>query len=398
MGENAVKKKIFVIFLCVFFTLACTPGLCSSQPVKIQQSKTRVISLSLEKSAAHSLKQATEFLMKDQAPDGSWANDPAITALVVYGLLLSPSYDPDGKAEISITRGLDYIRQFVQPDGGIYRKEFRNYVTAVCLMALARSRDEQYKTIIADAKDFLIRFQLDESESIDRDNPYYGGIGYGGDDRPDMSNTQLALEAIRYAEAYEDRFSRILVAQAPNMETDQKELGLHWQKALVFINRCQNLQSVNDMPYAGKDGGFLYETGLYKQDRSHSYGSMTYAGVKSLLYARVDKDDERVHKAVDWIRSNYTLDFNPGFGTYSLFYYYTTFSKCMAALGEDTLTDALGQEHFWREDLVSKLVSIQKEGGYWQNPSNRYWENVKPLATAYSMIAMKFALDSAQGF
>ena len=92
------------------------------------------------------------------------------------------------------------------------------------------------------------------------------------------------------------------------------------------------------------------------------------------------------------------LDFNPGFGTYSIFYYYMTFSKCMAALGEETLTDALGQEHHWREDLVSKLVSIQKPEGYWQNPSNRYWENVKPLATAYSVIAMKFALDSDQGF
>jgi len=50
------------------------------------------------------------------------------------------------------------------------------------------------------------------------------------------------------------------------------------------------------MPYATNDGGFIYETGHYKEDRSHSYGSMTYAGLKSLLFARVDKEDIRVKK------------------------------------------------------------------------------------------------------
>ncbi|MBI9078043.1 MAG: hypothetical protein JEZ02_21780 [Desulfatibacillum sp.] len=393
-----MKAKTFgILFISIFF-LTSGLGLCAGQPVKIPPSRISPVSISLEKTAANSLKQATEFLVSDQAEDGSWSRDPAITSLVVYSLLLSPGYDPDGKTEASIAKGVDYITQFVQPDGGIYRKEYRNYVTAVCLMALTRTHEAKYKKIIADAKDFLIKFQLDEDEGIDKSNPYYGGIGYGGDDRPDMSNTQLAMEAIKAAETYEHQFSDVLLAQAPAMEFDEKELGLHWKKALVFVNRCQNLPSVNDMPYAGKDGGFIYETGTYKQDRSHSYGSMTYAGVKSLLYARVDKNDERVQKAVEWIRNNYTLDFNPGFGTYSVFYYYMTFSKCMAALGDDTLVDAMGQEHHWREDLVSKLVSIQKEGGYWQNPSNRYWENVKPLATAYSVIAMKFALDSNQGF
>ncbi|ACL02053.1 cycloartenol synthase-like protein [Desulfatibacillum aliphaticivorans] len=393
-----MKSKCLVMGLIIFFVFGVGLGLCSGQSVKMPSGGISPVSVSLEKSAAHSLQTATEFLVGSQEEDGSWSKDPAITALVVYSLLLSPGYDPDGRTETSIAKGLDYITQFVQPDGGIYRKEYRNYVTAVCLMALTRTQDKKYAKAITGAKDFLIQFQLDEGEGIQQSNPYYGGIGYGGDTRPDMSNTQLALEAIRAAEGFEKQFSGVLLAQAGNIESDEQELGLHWKKALMFVNRCQNLQSVNDMPYAGKDGGFIYETGTYKQDRSHSYGSMTYAGVKSLLYANVDKNDERVQKAVEWIKNNYTLDFNPGFGTYSIFYYYMTFSKCMAALGEETLTDALGQEHHWREDLVSKLVSIQKPEGYWQNPSNRYWENVKPLATAYSVIAMKFALESDQGF
>ena len=36
------------------------------------------------------------------------------------------------------------------------------------------------------------------------------------------------------------------------------------------------------------------------------YGSMTYAGIKSLIYCGVSKDDPRVKKAYEWIQKNYT--------------------------------------------------------------------------------------------
>ncbi|ETR69545.1 MAG: hypothetical protein OMM_09501 [Candidatus Magnetoglobus multicellularis str. Araruama] len=108
-------------------------------------------------------------------------------------------------------------------------------------------------------------------------HPYYGGIGYGGDDRPDLSNTQLALEAIHAAEAYESRLKNVIPQTVSKIEADKKEFGLHWKKALVFLARCQNVKAVNKMPYATDDGGFIYETGTYKKERSHSYGSMTYS-------------------------------------------------------------------------------------------------------------------------
>jgi len=86
----------------------------------------------------------------------------------------------------------------------------------------------------------------------------------------------------------------VLPKNKPQTKKEETPLGPHWQKALVFIARTQNVKAVNDMPYATDDGGFIYETGYYKEDRSHSYGSMTYAGLKSLLFARVDKEDIRV--------------------------------------------------------------------------------------------------------
>jgi squalene-hopene/tetraprenyl-beta-curcumene cyclase len=135
----------------------------------------------------------------------------------------------------------------------------------------------------------------------------------------------------------------------------------------------------------------MYETGTFNEDRSHSYGSMTYAGVKSLLYANVPKDDIRITMAMDWIKEHYTLEENPGFGTTSLYYYYMTFSKCLSILGDNVIVDKNGISHPWREDIVKKMISLQHEEGYWENSDGRYWENIKDLATAYSLIAIKYA-------
>jgi len=61
-----------------------------------------------------------------------------------------------------------------------------------------------------------------------------------------------------------------------------------------------------------------------------SYGSMTYAGLKSMIYAGLTQDDPRVKAALEFIRKNYTLEENPGQGQRGLYYYYQTFAKAMA--------------------------------------------------------------------
>jgi len=392
-----VNKRLVVAFFIagiLFFTPFCYSA---GEPVRLVTGMNSASNLSLLKETRHSLKIAYEYLIKSQLPNGSWKDNPPITALVLYSFLLPPLYNPDMNSEKALIKGFEYLERFVQPDGGIYQEEYRNYVTAVCLLAFTESRQEKYKSIIENAKNFLIKFQVDEGEGINKDHPYYGGIGYGGDERPDLSNTQLALDAIKAAEDFEARYSKIIPANADQIEKDEAELGLHWRKALVFLARCQNVKAVNDMPYAKDNGGFIYETGTYKEERSHSYGSMTYAGVKSLLYARVDKDDIRVKKAVSWIRDNYTLEENPGFGQAALYYYYMTFAKCLDALGEEVIVDSSGQRHYWREDIIKKLISLQYEEGYWVHTHARYWHKVKDLVTSYAIISIKFALKEMTG-
>jgi squalene-hopene/tetraprenyl-beta-curcumene cyclase len=377
---------VIILILLVIYN----NSLSKETPIKVTVNQP--VNLSLFNEARHSLCTSGNYLIKTQLPNGSWKEHPAITSLVVYSLLLSPDSLSNKKATTAIQKGLAFIESFVQKDGGIYQKEYRNYVTAVCLMALTETGDKKYRTIIANAKKFLIQFQLDETENISEDHPFYGGIGYGGDDRPDLSNTQLALEAIKAAEDYESRLQKLIPNKISQIETEEKELGLHWKKALVFLARCQNVKAINKMPYATDDGGFIYETGTYKKERSHSYGSMSYAGVKSLIYANVDKNDIRMKKAIEWIQNNYTVDTNPGFDDTSLYYYYMTFSKCLHALGEPIILDDKGNKHFWREDIIKKLLELQKGDGFWVNSNGRFWENIPELTTAYAVIGMAFAL------
>ena len=383
--------SVLLLSICVVFCSAC-PCFGENVLIKPGTQKVSTLDLSLVYETRHSLETAFDYLIGAQDPNGCWKKDPAITSLVLYSFLLQPVYNPDQKSDKAINKGLEYLAKYVKPDGGIYGRQYKNYTTAVCLLAFTEARQPKYNTIIENAKKFLIKFQLDESEDVGKENPFYGGIGYGGDERPDLSNTQLALDAIRAAEMYTPSDTGILGNSTPQTGEKGTELGPHWRKALVFLARTQNIKSVNDMPYATDDGGFIYETGHYKEERSHSYGSMTYAGLKSLLFARVDKEDIRVKKAIAWIRSNYTLEENPGFGKTSLYYYYMTATKCLSTLGQEVIVDSNGVRHAWRDEFIKKLISLQHEDGYWMNPDGRYWENIKDLTTAYAVIGMKFAL------
>lgn len=348
---------------------------------------------SLAYQARHAWTQAHKFLLENQLEDGSWSSHPALTALAIHALILDPSglTQEDEKA---IDRGFEYILQYQQPDGGIYNVDNRAYTTALSVQAMAVDGRKAFLDPIRKGKEFLIELQVDEGEGYGPDHPFYGGVGYGSDERPDLSNTHFSLEAIKLAEEIEERYANVLPEDEDDLEK-QEEQGAHWRKALIFLSRCQNVKAINDMDYALDDGGFIYETGQYKTERSHSYGSMTYAGAKSLIFADVDKDDLRVRKAIEWISGHYTVEENPTWGSTALYYYYMTFSKCLHAMELDTITDSAGT-HDWRKDLIRALVKRQSEDGSWVNENGAYWENVRDLCTAHALGALKLALQGLE--
>jgi squalene-hopene/tetraprenyl-beta-curcumene cyclase len=323
-------------------------------------------------------KRATDkglrYLRSVQADDGSWGKSVGITALALRAFLESHRgySEEDGPF---ITRPIEFLLAHVQEDGSISESaQNRNYNTATAITALQATGNPKYSEVIANAQKFLTGLQLDEKEGYSPEHKYYGGIGYGGDERPDLSNQYLALEALE------------------TTSLDPKDPV--WKKAVIFVNRCQNRSESNDQAWAANDGGFTYMPGYSPHGGTGSYGSMTYAGLISLLFAGVDKNDPRVQAAYEWIRANYTLDDNPGAkGKQGLFYYYTAFAKSMKAFGEVEVEDTNGVKHNWRNDLATKLISLQAEDGSWVNTeSTRWWEGIKELTTARSVIALNQAI------
>ena len=119
---------------------------------------------------------------------------------------------------------------------------------------------------------------------------------------------------------------------------------------------------------------------------------MTYAGLKSMIYAGVDANDPRVKAAISWISKNYDLSRNPGMPKKfdGLYYYYHTFAKSLHALGEDEIEDAKGVKHDWRDELLKVLASRQKKNGSWVNESPRWLEGDAELVTGYALLSLSY--------
>jgi len=375
---------------CLLFSLALATTVTSAE----LPSKDRSLLNEVERAQQRGL----DWLLKQQKPDGSWENHPAITALAATAFLRSGSPLTTNQQE-AVDRAVTFILSNVKSNGAIFgggeSDKYPNYSTAICSMALLATKKPEYIEAIRNARAFLLNSQFDETESITATNASYGGIGYGRRERPDLSNTQWALEAIRLTETLEKQQDH----------ATKQDWDLHWQKAIAFLQRCQNLPSHNDQPWAKNAGdrdlgGFIYMPGMsgVDEDVQHdertplrSYGSMSYAGLKSYLYADLKKNDPRVIAAVNWLKRNYTLDENPALGAQGLYYYYLTFTKALTAYGDDTFTDASGKTHDWRAELMSKLVSLQENAGFWVNDNGRWWENNPVLVTSYCLLALEIA-------
>lgn len=368
-------KKTLIILLLILFT---------NQPVLTGDGNTSKIDLSLAKEVDHSIKIGLKWLYDQQEEDGSWQQYPAISALVLSSFLRAhPSITTD---EPVIDNGFKFLMACVKPDGGIYLDDLPAYNTAICLTAFKDANQPEFKTIILNAEKFLMGIQMDESEDYNTDSLYYGGVGYDSDNRPDLSNLQWAIEALALDDFKPvDPETKLTEEEIQRMESKK----LFYDKALVFLSKVQNLQSVNSESYAVNDGGFMYEPGSSKAGGTSSYGSMTYAGLKSLIYAKVDKDDERVKAAFNWISSHFTVQTTPLMKNQGLFYYYQTMAKSLNAYGVEVITDQTSQSYQWRYELANQLLKIQSPEGFWVNENGRWWENNPVLVTAYSILALE---------
>ena len=126
-----------------------------------------------------------------------------------------------------------------------------------------------------------------------------------------------------------------------------------------------------------------------------AYGSMSYAGLKSYLYAGLSKSDPRVTAVKRWVTQHYTLDENPGAGMDGYYYYVLMFGRAMDANGEPVLqvVDSSGtaKPREWKRDLVAKLATLQQADGSFRSVDSRWMEDNDVLITAYALIALEAA-------
>jgi squalene-hopene/tetraprenyl-beta-curcumene cyclase len=325
--------------------------------------------------------RAIQYLQsKGQAEDGSYSAEkgPAVTALVTTGILRAGRSVDDPL----VAKSLKYLEKFVQPDGSVANPQsaYKNYETCLAILCFTEAnKDGRYDRLLKRADAFVKNEQWDEGEGHDKSSFSYGGAGYGSKKRPDLSNTSFLIDALRAA------------GNDANSEAIQK--------ALTFVSRCQNLETEhNTTPFSAKnpDGGFYYTiaaggqsmAGTTDEGGLRSYGSMTYAGLKSMIYAGVGPEDPRVKAAHDWIRKHYTVQSNPGMEDAGLYYYYHTFAKALDAMKQDVITDAEGRQHNWRQELLAELARRQRADGSWVNSNERWMEADPNLVTGYALLTL----------
>ena len=329
-----------------------------------------------------SIEKGLCWLYQNQNPDGSWSNNVGTTSLAAISFINAGYNETDP----TVQKAIDYILSKVQGDGSIYSiYNYRTYETSLGLLALVGTHNSSYNTTIGNAATWLKDSQWDEGclwGSVNKDNWYYGGFGYGRNIRPDLSNTQFALMALD---------SVLDISKDDDL----------WDKAQIFLARTQMRQENVAIPDLGytvvwdpiynkyDDGGFVYYPGTSLSSTGTSYGSMTAAGIWSLRLCNVPTSETRVQAALDWHKGHYTWTQNPGMSADARrfqYYYYLAFSKAlMMTVGNQTFDG-----HDWYADLSANLTALQHPDGHWVNTYTGHGSEGDPnVVTSYSILALE---------
>ena len=326
-------------------------------------------------------------------PGGAMVADPGINALCLAAVASKPEKLRTDKENAAIETGVKLLLAAQGKDGS-FSNYLPNYVTCTAVMALSRSSLPGTLDALRRAQRYLLSIQNADKNGFVVSDRDYGSIGYGGDRRGDVSNTQMAIDALR----------------ATGLPSQHEAI----EKALVFLRRSQNLpgkgsykgtrrtEDGRKVPvYAGTDGGSAYYPGNspFGYDETseggqvaRSYGSMTYALLKCYILADLPKEDPRLKAALTWCFTNFNLDENPGakksankmIRYQGLYYYYLTLARALSLAGVDKV-----QDKDWRTELRAKLQKEQNADGSWINKKNsRWWENNPLVVTAYALLSL----------
>jgi squalene-hopene/tetraprenyl-beta-curcumene cyclase len=373
----------------------------------------------LKKKLVEAYGRSADWIVGQQDGSGAWKAGPpgkeqpsiAYTGLVVSALAEAPK-DIRAKYKGAIDKGVAYIvskqnddGSFGDGPGGAFLKV---YTTSISLMALSLAAPDK-KDAIGNARGYLRNNQL--KEGVDK-----GSLGYG-DKEPKMEEGKL-VEKSTIPNLSTTGFAAEGMARSGLPKDDQ-----FWKLVVEYVSKCQNNSETNKDPEfvarlkekglsVGDDGGLFYaadpgdmKAGTVKiTDKViiQSYGSMTYDGIKTYLYAGLSKDDPRVKSAIDWVRKNYSVESHPGFAwdekrtdLQGLYYYYLVMARAFEAIGEKTFKTFDGKDHKWANELGEQLLKVQREQKMWMNENPRWQESSPVLTTSYVLNVLNVVLKHA---
>lgn len=310
------------------------------------------------------------FLLSTQQADGHWSDPhmPALTALPLWALTLNGCG--------AQTNAVKFVLSTQRKDGGFYIPKpgrggsgLGNYNTAVCLSALFDSGLAPTAALLK-AREYIASSQLIGDDTLG------GGFGYDKISRrryADLSNTAYAMSAMAKTASLED------------LRSDGKSVDLDWEQAVKFVEGL--------MKREGPDaGGAAYnhrtaQAGIEsdKEGRVHlrAYGSMSYAAVLSMCSAKLTKGDPRVRQTLEYLAKNWSVDENPGMGDQGLYYFYEIMARALSAAQVEEVGG-----HNWKDELATKIISLQRPDGSWANDNNRFWEADPVLCTSFALIVL----------
>ncbi len=350
------NKQIWIVIMAVMFLLSS--GLATIGTAD----ETEESPGSIAEKARESISKGLGWLRAQQMEDGSWMGDVGITAFVVSAF----ANNGIGEDDENVKKAVDFVLSKRASDGSFTMGTNTVYYTSVCVVGLSSTRNPDYKDEVESAIKYLesVRKTAENSD----EEWWIGGIGYGGDGRPDLSNNQFAIMAFHAASTVYD------------IDVDENI----WNDVETFTSRCQNKMDTNPDYAAYDDGGFMYFPGYSHAGEGISYGSMTAAGVWCYVLGGVSREDPRVTAAMDWLDKNHVFNENPGIGDAGLYYYYWTYARAMTLYGEPVSE--------WYKDLVPAILERQAADGSWVNEKDWFWENLPELATVYAINALETAI------
>ena len=338
---------------------------------------TPTLSASPER-ALSSAQRAAQFLVSQQAPDGSWrsqsyrdmSNGYELTPIVAKALAFAGQREAAEKGAKFIETALDVPQKKV-------KVELIYPVYTASLTLLLIGRNSQHKVQAEIWSRYLLEHQHSEALGWKSSDPDFGGWGYslqpprkGNGDMMASSNltsTTFAVGGLSYI-------------GIPPSDPALK-------KALTFVQRCQ-----------GKDGGFFAAPGehvINKAGTGVSYGSASCDGLRALI--RCGGPESARQNVQKWILGHWEVSGHPGQFPKARwedrdslrFYYLWSLAHALSALQRQGQAPANLKQR--GQEIVAYLESIQSPDGSFRNNVGASREDDPIVATAFALAALQLA-------